>query len=121
MPSSPEVSWLLELTLAPDTTKAFMTLMGEMVAATRENEPGASIYEWSTSSDGHTVWILERYRDSDAVMTHLGTFGSRFAERFLALLTPVRMVVTGSPDDRVRKALEGLHPAWGAPVGGFSR
>ncbi len=54
-------------------------------------------------------------------MIHLGTFGRRFAERFLAILTPVRMVVAGSPDERVRSALEGLHPAWGAPVGGFSR
>ncbi len=121
MPSSTEVSWLLELTLAPNTTEAFTTLMGEMVAGTRENEPGTLIYEWSTSADGSTVWILERYRDSDSAMIHLGTFGSRFAERFLAILTPVRMVVTGSPDERVRKALEGLHPAWGAPVGGFAR
>lgn len=121
MPSSPEVSWLLELTLAPDAAGTFTTLMGEMIAATRENEPGTLIYEWSLSEDGRTIWILERYRDSDAVMIHLGTFGSRFAERFLAILTPVRMVVTGSPDDRVRNALEGLHPAWGAWVGGFAR
>lgn len=121
MPSSPEVSWLLELTLAPNSTDTFTTLMTEMVTGTRENEPGTLIYEWSISGDGRTVWILERYRDSDAAMTHLGTFGSRFAERFLAILTPVRLVVTGSPDERVRKALEGLRPAWGAPVGGFAR
>lgn len=121
MPSSTEVSWLLELTLTPNTAEAFTTLMQEMVSGTRENEPGTLIYEWSISADGHTVWILERYTDSDAVLTHLGTFSGRFAERFLAMLTPVRMVVTGLPDERVRKALEGLHPAWGVPVGGFAR
>ncbi len=119
MPSSTEVTWLLELTLAPDADDTFTTLMEEMVTGTRESEPGTLIYEWSISADRRTVWILERYTDSDAVMTHMGTFGGRFAGRFLAILTPVRLVVTGSPDERVRKALEGLHPAWGGARGWF--
>jgi len=96
-------------------------LMAEMVEATHANEPGALAYEWFIDADGSTCHLYERYLDSDAVMVHLGTFGSRFAGRFMALASPSQMFVYGDPDDRVREAVAGMGPMHLGPLGGFSR
>jgi quinol monooxygenase YgiN len=118
---SSNVYWMLELEMQPGKEKDFRALMQEMVGATQKNESGALNYEWSTSADGKTCHIFERYADSAAVMTHLGTFGQKFADRFLGLLKPVRFVVYGSPNADVKNALAGFNPVYMQGVGGFSR
>ncbi|MBI3934036.1 MAG: antibiotic biosynthesis monooxygenase [Acidobacteria bacterium] len=116
-----EVSWMLELNVLPGREEAFRVLMNEMVAATHANETGTLNYEWSTSPDGHVCHIFERYADSAAVLTHLATFGEKFAGRFLDILRPARMVVYGSPSQEVKDALAGFKAHYMQPVGGFSR
>jgi quinol monooxygenase YgiN len=115
------VSWILELNIQPGREKDFRGLMEEMVSATRANEPGTLAYEWSTNADGTVCHISERYVDSAAVLPHLGTFGEKFASRFLDILKPVRFVVYGSPSAAVQDALAGFNPVYMEPVGGFSR
>ncbi len=115
------VSWMLELQVQDGRENDFRALMTEMVSATDANEPGALNYEWSTSSDGKQCHLYERYEDSAATMTHLGTFGERFAGRFLEILKPTRFVVYGSPSTEVRGALAGFNPVYMEPAAGFSR
>ena len=76
-----QVSWILELRVQEGRESDFRALMAEMVAATEANDPGTLGYEWSASADGRACHIYERYT-SAAVMTHLVTFGERFAPRF---------------------------------------
>jgi quinol monooxygenase YgiN len=83
-----EVSWIVELNLQAGRKTEFTALMNEMINATRANEPGTLNYEWSTSADGAVCHIFERYVDSAAVMTHLGAFGEKFADRFLEAARP---------------------------------
>jgi quinol monooxygenase YgiN len=116
-----DVSWMLELNLQPGREKDFRTLMNEMVTATRANEPGTLIYEWNTSADGSVCHLYERYIDSAAAMTHLGTFGGKFAARFLEILKPVRLVLYGSPSQKVRDALAGVGAVQMELAGAFSR
>ena len=116
-----DVSWILEVKVQPGREKDFLDLMNEMVAATHASEPGTLAYEWSTSADGSVCHIFERYADSTAVMTHLATFGEKYASRFLEVLKPVRFVVYGSPNEDVKKALAGFTTVHMTPVGGFSR
>lgn len=85
------VQWVLELNIKDGKFDAFETLMNEMVAATKSNEPGAHTYEWFVSDDMKSCHIYERYADSAAVMAHLGNFGAQFAERFLDTLEPTRL------------------------------
>ena len=118
---SSQVSWMLELDVQVGRETDFPALMAEMVSTTEANEPGTLDYEWSTSGDGKRCHIYERYLDSAAVLTHLGTFGQSFAGRFLEVLQPVRMVVYGSPSPAVKDALAGLKPVYMEPVAGFSR
>lgn len=118
---SDQVSWMLELELQAGRADALRNLMTEMINATKANEAGTLDYEWSTSADGKQCHIFERYVDSAATLTHLGTFGERFAGRFLEILKPVRFVVYGSPSAAVRDALAAFNPVYMQTLGGFSR
>lgn len=116
-----DVSWMLELNVKPGSEKDFRILVDEMVTATRTNESGTLNYEWSLSADGSVCHLYERYVDSAAVMTHLATFGAKFASRFLEVLKPVRFTAYGAPSQEVKDALAAFKPVYMKPVGGFSR
>jgi quinol monooxygenase YgiN len=116
-----QVSWILELRVREGRESDLRALMAEMVAATEANEPGTLSYEWSASADGRACHVYERYTDSAAVMTHLVTFGERFAPRFEQVLEPVRTVVYGSPSEAVKNALADLNPTYMELVAGFNR
>ena len=115
------VAWMLELNIRPGRGADFRALMTEMVAATKANEPGTLAYEWSTNPDGTTCHLWERYADSAAAMIHAGTFGAKYAARFLEVLQPVRLVLYGSPSPELRAALAGFGPVFMEPAAGFSR
>lgn len=118
---SSHVYWMLELEIQIGRTDDVRALMAEMVASTQANEAGALNYEWSLSADGKVCNIYERYVDSDATMVHIGTFGARFAARFMAVLKPIRLVVYGSPNASVKEALAGFGPTYMESAAGFSR
>jgi quinol monooxygenase YgiN len=114
-----EVSWVLEAAVKPGQLDTLRSLMQEMVESTRA-EPGTRGYEWFVSDDGDVVHFCERYADSAAALAHAGTFGERFAERFLATVTPTRFTVMGTPTEDVKAALSGLSPTYLQPLGGFA-
>lgn len=116
-----QVYWVLELELQTGQENAFHSLMEEMVAATQANEANTLNYEWSTSADGKLCHIFERYADSAAAITHLETFGEKYAKRFLEVLKPIRFVVYGAPNQALKDVLAGLNPTYMQPVAGFSR
>ncbi|MFN9911520.1 MAG: hypothetical protein ACK53L_02980, partial [Pirellulaceae bacterium] len=70
---------------------------------------------------GSIVHIFERYADSDAAMVHIRLFEEQFADRFRALLRPVRVVLIGSPSAELRAALAAFSPLVLEPLVGFHR
>jgi quinol monooxygenase YgiN len=118
---SNSVSWLLEFAIKDGQRDNFDALLKEMIEATQANEPGALNYEWFINPDGKNGQIYERYTDSAATMAHLGGFGEKFAERFLAVLDPTKFFVYGSPSDDVKAALEAFGPVYMKDLGGFTR
>jgi len=118
---SNNVYWLLELNIKDGEAENFKVLMNDMVEATKANEPGTINYEWFVSDDGKHCHIYERFVNSAATMTHLASFGEKFAERFLAALEPTRMVVYGDPSSEVREALVGFGAVHFEQVSGFAR
>jgi quinol monooxygenase YgiN len=115
-----EISWLLELAVTPGQLDGFRALMPDMVESTRA-ETGALSYDCSISDDGSVVHLYERYTDSAAALSHLGTFGQKFASRFMGAVTPTRCTVYGTPSDEVKQALSALSPTFMKPLGGFVR
>ena len=118
---SDNVYWLLEVSIKPGEFDGFKALMKEMVEPTQANEPNTLNYEWAISEDNQTCHLYERYADSAATMTHLATFGEKFAERFMAAIEPTRFMVYGNPSNDVKEALSGFGAVFMAPFGGFAR
>lgn len=118
---STHVYWILELEVRQGKERDFHELMREMVAATRENEPGTLAYEWSVTNDGRRCHIFERYSNSAAVMVHLAKFGDAYAERFFEILSPIRFVIYGSPSQLVKDALSVFNPDYMKLADGFTR
>jgi quinol monooxygenase YgiN len=113
------VAWLLEVSLKGDL-EDLKTLMQEMIDST-QGEAGTLVYEWSFDAGGGTIHIYEHFRDSAGAVAHLATFGEKFADRFLALLSPAHLWVYGKPDDGAKQALSGLGPVYMSALGGFAR
>ena len=118
---SNNVYWTVELSVKDGELDTFRKLMMEMVETTQTNEPGTLNYEWTISKDSRTVHIYERYEDSAAVLTHMGTFGEKFAERFLAAVNQTRFMVYGNPNDEAKSVLTGVGADFMSPWGGFAR
>ena len=59
------VSWWVELAVRPGCLDEFETLTGEMVASTQA-ENGVLAYQRFISADRQTVYVHERYENSDA-------------------------------------------------------
>ena len=113
-----DVYWLLKLDLDLNKKDEFEALMAEMVTATQQ-ETGARSYEWHMT--GSAVHIYERYASSEDAMIHMQNFGANFAERFLALLTPVGLDVYGPAKDDLREALAPVGAVFHQQIGGFDR
>lgn len=114
------ISWNLQVSVREGQLNDARKLMNEMVAATQQ-EPGAQNYEWFLSKDGKTCHLNERYADSAAALIHLGNFGSKFAERFLACFQPTALFVYGNPSAEARAALDGFGATYLGWFGGFNR
>lgn len=112
------VAWMIESTIKD--REALDSVMADMVETVQANEPGTTHYEWSISEDGTRLFNYERFEDSEAAMAHLAGFG-QFAERYMAALTPTRVVLYGSPNEDVRNALAGFNAEPVAAYGGFAR
>jgi len=118
---SSQVSWVLELDVHEGRAGEARALVAEMVRATEQHEPGTLDYRCHLSDDGGRCHFVERYADSAAVLAHVGNFGEQFAGRLLAIATPVRLTVYGSPSAAVKEALAGFSPAYMEAIGGFTR
>ena len=114
------VSWNLQLAVRDGQLDALRTLMAEMVESTR-SEQGSRAYEWFLSADGTICHINERYADSAAALAHLGNFGAKFMERFVACLDVTSFSVYGEPSDEAKGVLDGFGAKYLGTFGGFSR
>jgi quinol monooxygenase YgiN len=115
------VHWVVEFNVKDGQLQNFKNVMKEMVAATKANEPDTTNYEWFVSGDGRQAHIYERYNNSAAVMTHMKTFGEKFANRLLATADPTRFVVYGDPNRAAREVLGKFGAVHMEQIGGFAR
>lgn len=115
------IEWVLELDVQEGQGATVGPLLEEMVAATKADEPGALHYEYYANADKSKITVLERYADNAAAMVHLGNFGAKFAERFMAAFAPTRFTVYGPAEDDLRGALAGFGAVHLDHYKGFAR
>lgn len=115
-----DIYWVCVFKIKPEQFDEFKQVVAPLVAATKQ-EPGALAYEYNVSDDRTTIHILEHYRNSDAVVSHVQQTFAKFAERFTALATVASFVVYGVPGPEARKILDSFGADYMIPFDGFSR
>ena len=86
----------------------FHSLARECMDVVREHDTGTLQYDWFLHPDGTECVLRERYRDSDAVMEHMGNLGDRLGRFFE--FCDVDIEVYGSPSDVLVQAAAALRP-----------
>ena len=115
-----EISWQVELTIAPERLDSFCALTNEMVESAKL-EYGVLVYERFSSEDRGRVFIYERYANSEAALSHLRSFQDKFADAFGRLVKRERFLVFGTPNDELKRVLSGFGATFVRPMAGFSR
>jgi quinol monooxygenase YgiN len=113
-----QVSWWVEVAVRPGCLDDFEKLTGEMVSSTRA-ERGVLAYQRFISDDQQTVYVHERYEDSDAAMAHLHAFAAIFGERYASMVDRKRFVVFGEPSNELRTILDRYGATYHRPFGWF--
>lgn len=98
---------------------AFKQLVSQIVAAARK-EPGTLVYEYSVSHDEKIVHIFERYRNDDALVSHIEETFLPFSERFLSLVDMKSLIVYGKPAGKARNILDGFGAIYLTPFDGLT-
>ncbi|SFB21123.1 Antibiotic biosynthesis monooxygenase [Collimonas sp. OK607] len=115
-----DLFWLFTLNVKPGKFDEFKRLVSDVVAATRK-EPGTLAYQYAANEDQTIVHIYERYRDSEAFVTHVEQAFAEYAERFLSLVSVESLIVYGVPNAQARKALDTFNATYMTLFDGFSR
>jgi quinol monooxygenase YgiN len=104
----------------PGQEEAFKQMASKLIAAVQQ-EPGTMAYEWSMRADGKTFDTVEIFQDSNAMVAHVKDVVGNFGGDLGKTQKGVRLIVYGNPDAEARKAIEGFHPEYQTPFGGFMR
>ena len=100
-------------------TDAFKDTASKIVATVREAEPDTLQYLWYLSDDGRSGTMCEVYRDSAAIMAHLGSVGPMLGS--LLDTCDLTLEVCGDVSEEVSEALGGLDPAYFRYLDGVDR
>ena len=112
-----EVAWLFELEVQPHTRAALEELVPEMIEETKKTEPGSRAYQIFVN-DG-SICVYERYDNSEAALEHMKNFGEKFAGRFMALVTPTRFTLLGSPSAELLEVVGPIGAIVNTPLAGY--
>lgn len=115
-----QISWQVELQIKPGQLDALRALTREMVESAK-GESGTLTYERFISEDSQVVYVLERYIDSTAAVTHLKAFVSTYGERLAKTIDRKQFNVFGTPSVELKEVLDRFGAAYFSPFAGFSR
>ena len=111
---------LFELTIADKQVNTVKELLSAAVEIVQAKDSGAMDYEFYFDEEGTKVYAVERYKDSEAVMAHLGIVGETLT-KLLEVASITRAEVFGNPSSEVLQALEPFKARVFRHCGGFSR
>ena len=115
------VSWIIEASVKPEDLGSISSLMNEMSRDFMDNERQTLNFEWSIDSTQTLLHLHERYEDSATALGHVKSVRSKYGERFISLISPLRVVVYGHPSEPLSKELQLLRPVVLKCLGGFTR
>jgi quinol monooxygenase YgiN len=115
-----EITCVFSFSTTKEKVNDFKSLISIIVAETQK-EPGTLSYIYSISDDQVTINIIERYKDSSSLISHVTTTFSPFAADFLSFVQLKDLTVHGMPSDEVKEILRDFSPKYMTPFNGFSK
>jgi quinol monooxygenase YgiN len=91
----------------------FKQVAAECMRSVREKDSGTLQYDWFFNHDETECVVRETYRDSDAILEHVGNMGATFGA--LLSVSDIDLEVFGTPTDELVEATKDLAPRVFAP------
>ena len=100
---------IAEVSIPEGKINEFKKMAAEIIDKVEANEPNTLSYEWFLSNDESKCYVVQSYKDSEAVMAHLGNIGDLSGP--LHEVAPLTgLMIFGSPSDELRQAIEHVGP-----------
>ena len=95
--------------IKPGQLESFKGITAKMIELVREKEKGVGClqYDWYYNDALSQCIVREIYRDSDAVLAHIGNVGPMLGQ--LAAISELSLQVCGSPSEALKKASEVIY------------
>ena len=84
----------------------FKALAAACIKSVREKDTGTLQYDWFFNDDQTECVVREHYKDSEAVLEHIGNLGDTFGA--LLAVSDIALEIYGTPSPALLKASEGL-------------
>jgi quinol monooxygenase YgiN len=94
-----------EVSIPVGKINEFKKLAAEIIDKVETNEPNTLSYEYFLSDDESKCYVVQLYKDSEAVMAHLENIGD-LAGPFHEVAPLTGLMIFGRPSDELREALE---------------
>lgn len=107
MPNS--ILAIAEVSISAGKIHEFKKRAAEIIAKVDANEPGTFSYEYFLSDDESKGFVVQTYKDSEAVMAHLENIAD-LATPFHEIAPLSGLTIFGSLSDESSKALEPVNP-----------
>ena len=101
-----EIQVTARLTIHEGKLDDFKAVAAACLQSVREKDTGTLQYDWFFNEDQTVCEVRERYRDSEAVLEHIGNLGETFG--VLLGVSDMSLKVYGTPSPALLKASEGL-------------
>jgi quinol monooxygenase YgiN len=98
-----------EVSIPPGKINEFKVLSAEIIEKVQANEPGTFSYEYFLSNDESKCYVVQYYKNSEAVLAHLANI-SDLAGPLHEVAPFTGLMIFGSPSDELRRALEPVGP-----------
>ncbi len=96
-----------ELSISEGKVDEFKKLATEMIKKVQANEPNTLRYDWFLCEDENKCYVIEMYKDSEAVQTHWGNINDLLGP-LLELSSLTELTIYGNPSDEVRQVYESV-------------
>jgi quinol monooxygenase YgiN len=101
------IQYNVEFTIEEGKNDAFLKMMHSIIESVKQNESGMEAYQLYHNTGENKSYLIEWFKDADAVLAHLSHVGQLLPE-LLSLAPITRFEVFGNLTKEVEEALKPL-------------
>lgn len=114
------ITCIYQLALSSDNFYEFKLLVQDIVSAASK-EPDTIEYVYSFDEAGQSGLIIEKYRASEDIVSHVDETFAPFGEKFLKLVDIIGLTVVGDVSEEAKSRLNAFNPVYLTEFDGFRK